>query len=370
MCPIHMAAATSNVRKKIFILIPAPTPDGPIKGAYALANALVEHQPVTIVALKDGPGASAPLDPRVRQISLSDQSGVLKRLVAYRQLLIQEGGRASCHSLSMCFSADFVNAFCRSMAATTTSIRGNLMENYRHDYGWQGLLLALLHLRLTRRVDQCIAMTPAMARQISSIGAKSPVVIGNFIDEKHLARYWHKQGQSEGALRFVFVGSMTTRKQPHLLVHAFAQLINQGVDAHLDMIGSGPMLAPVKELATAKGLANRITFHGQVLEPYTVVAAADAMVLPSLSEGLSRAVLEALYLGTPCVLRHVDGNPELIQRGCNGVLIHTDDELAHAMLEAASLGRRLGKTKCLLPEAYRQQACATKYLDVMENIVG
>lgn len=370
MCPMYTAAATSSVRKKLFILIPAPTPDGPIKGAYALANALIEHQPVTIVSLKDGPGASAPLDSRVRQISLSAQSSLLKRLLAYRHLLREEGGRTSCQSLSMCFSADFVNVFCRSMATTTASIRGNLMENYRHDYGWKGLLLALLHLFLTRRFDQCIAMTAAMARQISSVGAGAPAVIGNFVDEQHLASYRHKQGQLKGALRFVFVGSMTTRKQPRLLVQAFAELIHQGVDAHLDMIGSGPMLAPVKELATAKGLANRITFHGQVREPYPVIAAADAMVLPSLSEGLSRAVLEALYLGTPCVLRQVDGNLELIQRGCNGVLIGTDKELAHAMLEAASLGRRLGKTTCLLPEAYRQQTCVTKYLNVMENIVG
>ena len=47
--------------RQIFITVPSPHPTGPIKGAYALANALAAERQVTLVTLKRGPGADAEL---------------------------------------------------------------------------------------------------------------------------------------------------------------------------------------------------------------------------------------------------------------------------------------------------------------------
>jgi glycosyltransferase involved in cell wall biosynthesis len=354
--------------KKIFILLPAETPDGPIKGAYALANALIENIHVTVVTLKRGSGVEAPLDPRIEKICLASKGNIIRRLLFYRCLLYDEGGRVSCYSLSICFSADFINSFCRRVSKTMTSIRGNLIENYRHDYGLGGILLAFFHLFITRFFDQCIAMTWPMAKQISSIGAQKSVVIGNFIDETHLAAYHHKT-QLENLLRFVFVGSLKTRKQPLLVIRALNELLERGLNIHLDIVGEGPLLDAIRQYVSQHKLKDRITIHGQLKDPYPIVRLADAMILPSLSEGISRAVLEALFLGVPCVVRQVDGNAELIKPGFNGILFSSDCELAEAMWEAGNLGKRLGKAGSLLPVSFRQKICAVQYLDAMENIL-
>lgn len=358
----------ADSRKKLFILLPAATPDGPMKGAYALANALAEKIHVTIVTLKFGPGVDAPLDPRIGQICLASKGNIIRRLFLYRSLLRKSGGRRVCYSLSMCFSADVVNVLCRPVSKTIASIRGNLTENYRHDYGRSGVLLARIHLTITRFFDQCIAMTEPMAKQISSIGAQKSVVIGNFVDEAHLAAYRDRQTHLDDPLRFVFVGSLKSRKQPLLVISALNQLVQLGRHVHLDIVGRGPLLDAVRSKASQLGLTDRITIHGQLPEPYPLLVSADAMILPSLSEGVSRAVLEALFLGVPCVLRQVDGNAELIRSGINGVLFRSDSELAEAMREAGDLARRLGKGWCLLPPAFRQRICAAQYLHAMENI--
>ena len=356
-----------NPCKKLFILLPAATPDGPIKGAYALANALVENINVTVVTLKLGTGVDAPLDPRIEQICLASNGNFIRRLFLYRRLLREAGGRRACYSLSMCFSADIVNALCGAVSKTMISIRGNLTENYRHDYGMSGILLAWTHLTITRFFDQCIAMTEPMAKQISSIGAQKSVVIGNFVDETHLAAYHYRQTQLDSHLRFVFLGSLTSRKQPLLVITALNQLVQLGLDVHLDIVGQGPLLDAVRLLLSQLGLEARVTIHGQLPEPYPLLVQADALILPSLSEGLSRAALEALFLGVPCVLRQVDGNAELIQQGINGVLFSSDNELAKAMREAGDLRRRLGKGGCLLPHAFRQRICSAQYLHIMED---
>lgn len=360
-----------SVAKKLFILVPAPTPDGPIKGAFALANRLAQEREVTLVTLKPGPGAQAPLDARIRHVSLANHQGRRAQVKAYRQLLKTHGDRASCSSLSMCFSADMVNLFCRQFAVTSTSIRGNLIQNYKLDYGWRGVLLGAFHLFSTRWFDHCIAMTQSMADQTRRYGTKAPKIIGNFVDEIYLESF-RTSSRSVGPWRFVFVASMSARKQPLELIQAFSDLLKQGIPARLDMVGDGPLLPLAAKAAAALGLDGHVHFHGQLDNPYHLIAQADAMVLPSLSEGLSRAAMEALHLGVPCVLRHVDGNADLVTHRVNGTLFGTDSELSEAMREAAVMGRTPmhGPRPSLLPAAFRQDACAAHYLRIMESALG
>ena len=55
------------MKQDIFILVPSPHPTGPVKGAFALANALAPIRRVVLVYLKDGPGVDANLDTRVEE---------------------------------------------------------------------------------------------------------------------------------------------------------------------------------------------------------------------------------------------------------------------------------------------------------------
>lgn len=135
----------------------------------------------------------------------------------------------------------------------------------------------------------------------------------------------------------------------------------------MDILGDGPLGERTKSLVNEYGVQKSVHFHGHVKNPYPIVAAADVMVLPSLSEGLPRAALEALHLGVPCVLRHADGNIELIQPGLNGLLFEKDSELFEKMIQAAELSRsRLGKS--LLPGKFRQENSAKSYFELVSGL--
>jgi glycosyltransferase involved in cell wall biosynthesis len=353
--------------RRVFVLVPSLRRTGPVIGAAAVANALSSVRDVTLVALKGGTGVAPLVDRRVRVVSLSAHRGWAARLKAYRALLTESGGRSQTASLSSCFSADMVNVMCGSLAFTCASVRGNLPMNYRFDYGAVGMPLAALHLTCLRACDAVVVMTHAMAAQVRRYTNTAPEVIGNFVDESHLDRY-RAERPSDGPFRFVFLGSLTARKQPLVLVDAISELTRLGVSAHLDFVGDGPLRSTVEERVRELRLDHVVSVHGNRDEPYDILARADAMVLPSLSEGLSRASLEALYLGVPCVLRAVDGNGELIRDGVNGTLFRENASLAAAMATIAAWSRaRTGSRDSLLPEAYRQQSAVRKYLALLDS---
>lgn len=352
--------------RSVFLLVPSLSPAGPIKGAFALANGLVATRAVTLVSVKPGPGADAFLDPRVQVRSLSDlPGGWLGKLQAYRRLLAAAGGRARVASVSMCFSADLINRFCGRQAFTCASVRGNLHVNYRFDYGPPGTAFAHAHMQILRGFDRVTALSSSMAQQLARYLKRPPEVIGNFVDEAALEPYRLPGADTRGT-RLVFVGSLSHRKQPSMAVRALRQL---DPSIRLDLIGDGPLRAEVEKTACVSGLGGRVICRGHMADPLPVVAAADVFVLPSVSEGIARAALEALYLGVPCVLQDVDGNRELIEPGRNGALFSGEEDLPRALREALAIAEvACGKARqSLLPEIFTQKYAIHQYLQLIES---
>lgn len=350
----------------VFILIPSLISTGPIKGALALANGLSEHLNVILVAIKSSSGVNSPIHPGIGVISLEHISGGWRgKIKAYLQHLMAAGGRKNVVSISMCFSADLINRFCCAQAFTCASVRANLFENYKYDYGAFGLALASFHMRLLRGFDQVTALSFAMANQLTKYLGHAPEVIGNFVDEAALEPY-RSIHDSRQSLRFVFVGSLSRRKQPDLAVQALGVL---GPHARLDIIGDGPLRGELEQLVRRLGLGKQIVFHGYLADPLPWVAKADVFVLPSFSEGIARAALEALHLGVPCVLRDVDGNQELIRPRHNGALFTRNEDLPDAVRAAAAIAvTPNGRSReSLLPEAFRQKSAVDKYLHLVES---
>src|SRR5690606_37774803 len=94
---------------------------------------------VTLVALKAHPAERLPaLDTSVTLHSLALSPGWLSKLKAYRALLSdaysQSGHRPT--SISLCFSADMLNAACKRHARIISSVRSNLLKDYRMGFGW------------------------------------------------------------------------------------------------------------------------------------------------------------------------------------------------------------------------------------------
>jgi len=354
--------------KNIFILVPSFCEDSPIKGAVALANELAKSCKVSLVSLKGGnEKLLTTLTTEVKLISLGHYSRWFQKLRFYKRLLSQAGEKKNVLSISSCFSADMLNCFCSDNAITCVSVRGNLPRVYRMNYGLLGIPLAIFHLLALNKFDHVVAMTNAMANQVGNYVYRPISIIGNFIDEFDVSML-QANSKSEGAYRFIFIGSLLPNKQILLLIRAFHQLVIEGVDCELDIIGDGPQRLEVEHEVELLKLPDKVNLHGYINQPFEHLIAADVMVLPSLTEGVSRSVLEALYLGIPCVLRDIDGSSELIHDGGNGALFGQDQDLASTMKRIAFWSRERQENRIsLLPEVYRQHVAAQKYIDFFET---
>ena len=210
-------------------------------------------------------------------------------------------------------------------------------------------------------------MTQSMSNQVSFYVGRNSPVIGNFIDENRMSKYRNYKTLSNH-YRFIFTGSFSELKQPLLLVQAASDLKNRDIQFVLDMFGDGPLLGAAKLLANELGVSNNIVFHGHVDEPYKFISKADVLIIPSLSEGIPRSVLEALCLGVPCILRNVDGNNELIEPGVNGELFNNPSELPNLMIEMGKKGQiTSSKRRNLIPNKFRQGSCVKAYLNLISG---
>ncbi|MCK4304055.1 MAG: glycosyltransferase family 4 protein [Candidatus Eisenbacteria sp.] len=93
----------------------------------------------------------------------------------------------------------------------------------------------------------------------------------------------------------------------------------------LDIIGSGPLLEHHRKEAELLGLGNRVRFHGFQRNVLDWLAHLDALLMPSLHEGLPYTLLEAMSLGVPIVASRVGGLGEVLQDGETGLLVEVGD---------------------------------------------
>ena len=121
------------------------------------------------------------------------------------------------------------------------------------------------------------------------------------------------------------VGSLYPVKGHRFLISAMPEIIRQWPGAVLLVIGRGELEASLKLQAEQLGLAANIRFLGMRPDVSRLLSVLDAFVLPSLSEGLSLALLEAMASGKPVVATAVGGNPELVDQGRTGFLVYPQD---------------------------------------------
>lgn len=157
------------------------------------------------------------------------------------------------------------------------------------------------------------------------------------------ARLRAEHGLSDGQVA-VFVGRLAPEKRVDLLLRAWSAASKP--DATLLVLGEGPEEQALRALA-----GPNVRFMGRVEDTAPFLKAADLFVLPSSTEGLSNALLEALAAGLPALATDVGGASDVVQHGVSGWLIPPDDPRAlgaglRALLVDASLREQLGRAGC------------------------
>ncbi len=121
------------------------------------------------------------------------------------------------------------------------------------------------------------------------------------------------------------VGRMATVKAQTDLVDAFAALIQDqprlGDRLRLVLVGEGPLRAECARRLNAAGLSGLAWLPGERRDVPALMQGFDAFVLPSLAEGISNTILEAMASGLPVVATQVGGSAELVEHGHTGYLV-------------------------------------------------
>jgi glycosyltransferase involved in cell wall biosynthesis len=128
----------------------------------------------------------------------------------------------------------------------------------------------------------------------------------------------------------VSVGNLYPVKGHQHLIDAMALVADRHPTLHAAIAGRGELAEPLMARARAHGLEDRLHLLGLRSDVAAILAAADVFVLPSLSEGLPLALLEAMFAGRPIVASDVGEIAATLDRGRAGVLVPPGDSAALA----------------------------------------
>ncbi len=153
-----------------------------------------------------------------------------------------------------------------------------------------------------------------------------------------LPTHWQ---QLDGILIAGTVGRLTPVKDQQLLLRAVAHLRaghpELGERLRLLIVGDGPLYPLLIQMIEQFALQEFVWLAGDRDDVPELLQAMDIFVLPSLGEGISNTVLEAMASGLPVVATAVGGNIELVEEGFNGSLVPVGDHEALSKALAALL---------------------------------
>lgn len=237
-----------------------------------------------------------------------------------------------------------------------------------------------VRVRLTwRQAHQVTVIHPEMARYLTArlgIPASRISVIPNGID----VAAWHREDreQCRAALglgpefAFVFVGRIAAVKNVPALIRTFlAARARFQRPARLIVVGTGDELAECRALVAAHPHGDSVLLAGEQLDTRRYLAAADAFVMNSHSEGVPRALLEAMCAGLPAIATAVGGIPALLAG--RGWLTRADEPqtleaaLAEAIANPGQAARFGEQAQAYVAAEYGHERVVRAYQEVLYN---
>ena len=194
---------------------------------------------------------------------------------------------------------------------------------------------------------------------------------------------------SNGA-NICFVGRIEKQKGLDHLLQAFSLIKTRDHDVQLSIVGEGQQREPLEKLAHILKVRERVHFTGSTQEVLTYYQNALIFVLPSLSEGMSSSLLEAMSCGLPVVVTAVGGNREIVEWGSEGkkipgsqfkiadcgILVNPEDSkgLAEALsklLDDGTLRSQLGeRAREHIVSRFSQEQIVNNYVTLFSRLVA
>jgi glycosyltransferase involved in cell wall biosynthesis len=134
------------------------------------------------------------------------------------------------------------------------------------------------------------------------------------------------------------VSVLRPEKDLATLLDAFALVRRERPDARLILTGGGPELGDLEARARSLGLGDACRFEPATTDVARALSALDVFVLPSRTEALSNAIMEAMATGLCVIASRVGGNPELITDGVTGLLFEVGDSAGLSLQILRAIG--------------------------------
>jgi len=144
----------------------------------------------------------------------------------------------------------------------------------------------------------------------------------------------------------------------------------------LVMVGDGPLREQVLAVIEEAGAAKLAWLAGERDDVPRIMRGLDLFVLPSISEGISNTILEAMASGLPIVATRVGGNPELVEAGVTGTLVPRDDpesmaRATRAYTENTELCRRHGiEARRTIERNFGMGAMVDAYMTIYDKLLA
>lgn len=178
-------------------------------------------------------------------------------------------------------------------------------------------------------------------------------------------------------VNLVHVGGFSFEKNHRGLLRIFKIVSAQLPEAHLWLVGDGPLRGEIEVLVQEMGLKDKVHFTGFVQNPLDYISHGQALLLPSIIEGLPAVILEAMLYETPVVANKVGGIGEIVIPGETGWLVNPEDEnaFARAVVEAVTdndskAHKITGKANHLISKQYMNGHIAERFIRLYEQVLS
>lgn len=237
--------------------------------------------------------------------------------------------------------------------------------------GRVGRALAVATRLLYPRADRVICPAQRIADELErryGVPRGRLAVIPNPVDADRLRALAAPPVRTPGpGPRLVAAGRLVEQKGHMLLLDLMPRL---PADAHLTILGEGPLRPALTERIAALGLSGRVALPGFESAPWPRYAGADAFLLPSLWEGLPNAALEALAVGTPVIATpEAGGIGEIAAAAAPGAV--TIASMGEALAAAIATVRPAPSDTVrpsLLPEMFALDRVVARYAELLARM--
>jgi len=239
-------------------------------------------------------------------------------------------------------------------------------------------------IKCLQGIDVIVAISEEIKRGLMRDGFEEKQIlrISNFIDTRVFKRFSEEEQKIKkqrllvkDRICVIFSGRFIERKGVDYLLKAWKIVSNES-NAVLFLLGEGPLLENMKQLADKLSITDSIIFKGHVSNIVDYLNAGDIFVLPSLQEGMPTALLESMACGLPPVAPRIGGVEDIIEDGYNGILVKPGDadDLANgiiSLIEDEELRKRISENAYrTINENYRLESVVPKYIKLYKELLS